>query len=191
MKNVTRRLTIFVPLLCGLFIASVHAEVDPLQLEARQLVKTFAGQLKPRLQKALQEAGPAHAIAVCAQAAPKIADELSAKSDWEIKRVSLKPRNLARAAPDAWERQTLMQFDAQLLEGKPINEMYAESSDEHRYRYLQPQAVEAVCLVCHGEKLAPEVEQALQKYAPGDQATGYTLGQIRGAFSLSKRFSKP
>jgi hypothetical protein len=40
--------------------------------------------------------------------------------------------------------------------------------------------------VCHGENITAEVQQALDQYYPDDTATGYHLGQIRGAISLSK-----
>ena len=55
---------------------------------------------------------------------------------------------------------------------------------------MQAQGVEPVCLLCHGSKLDGAVTQALQAYYPDDTATGYTLGQVRGAISLSKRHSQ-
>lgn len=169
-------------------VCFVQAAEEPTQLlkEARQLVKAYTGELKPQLQQALQAGGPAHAIAVCAQQAPLIAARLSQSSGWKIKRVSLKPRNVGSATPDAWERKALLEFDRQLAEGKAVSAMYVSVNDEGTFRYMQPQAVETVCLVCHGEMLSNEVKQALKNYAPGDQARGYKLGEIRGAFSLRK-----
>jgi len=43
-----------------------------------------------------------------------------------------------------------------------------------------------VCLQCHGEpaKLAPGVAEALKELYPDDQATGYSLGDLRGAISI-------
>ncbi|MCB1124616.1 MAG: DUF3365 domain-containing protein, partial [Verrucomicrobiae bacterium] len=55
------------------------------------------------------------------------------------------------------------------------------------FRFMKAQAVEPLCLTCHGEKLAPDVTEALAKNYPGDAATGYQLGDIRGAFSLKKK----
>ena len=52
---------------------------------------------------------------------------------------------------------------------------------------MQAQGVEPVCLVCHGQDLAPEVRATLEQYYPDDWATGYSLGQVRGAISLSKK----
>ena len=46
--------------------------------------------------------------------------------------------------------------------------------------------VNPVCLTCHGrpEDLAPEVRARLQALYPRDQATGYRLGDVRGAVSV-------
>lgn len=172
------------PILASLTTAA-HGDETTLTLEARQLVKTFASELKPRLVSALQSGGPAHAVKVCSQEAPDIAARLSADSGWQVKRVSLKPRNVASAEPSPFERKILEQFDSQLQNGTPVKDLYFAGFEQQRFYYLQPQPVEAVCLACHGANLAPDVTQALQQYAPGDRATGYTLGQIRGAFSVS------
>jgi hypothetical protein len=43
----------------------------------------------------------------------------------------------------------------------------------------------AVCLACHGQTLAPEIQEALDTDYPHDRARGYELGQIRGAFSIT------
>ena len=51
---------------------------------------------------------------------------------------------------------------------------------------MQAQGAEAICLTCHGENLAQPVIDALQQYYPDDMATGYQLGQVRGAISLSR-----
>jgi hypothetical protein len=159
---------------------------DPREAEARALAAAFVGQLKPRLEQALAEGGPGHAIEVCASAAPAIADALSAGSGWSVKRVSLKSRNASRAQPDDWERGVLEQFDRRQAGGEaPAGIRHAETV-RGRYRYLQAQGVEPVCLVCHGENLSGPVREALALWYPDDAATGYTLGQVRGAISLSQ-----
>ncbi len=43
-----------------------------------------------------------------------------------------------------------------------------------------------VCLSCHGETVAPEVEQKLAELYPDDKARGYKEGDIRGAFVVVK-----
>ncbi len=171
----------------ALFVATMaNANDDALIEEAQQLVKTFAGQLKPKLKNAMQNGGPAHAISVCANAAPEIARTLSATSGWEIKRVSLKPRNIHSATADKFEQQALMQFEQWQNAGKNVGEMFFARRQNQQFRFLKPQLTEGLCLSCHGENLSTEVQTALKKFAPGDTAVGYQLGEIRGAFSLSK-----
>ncbi len=164
---------------------------DQMEQEARMLVKQFVGQLKPRLQQAMREGGAGYAIEVCAGFAPKLADSLSAESGWLVKRVSLKSRNASRAVPDSWERATLEQFDQQQAAGREASQITANAIVGSRYRYMQAQGVEAVCLVCHGQSLTDEVRLTLQQYYPDDWATGYALGQVRGAISLSRTLKNP
>ena len=167
------------------FIGNTMAD-DKLQFEAQVLAKQFVGQLKPQLKKAMTEGGPTRAIEVCASAAPKIADSLSAETGWTVRRVSLKSRNASRGIPDDWERAVLEQFDQRHKAGEAAaNINYSEIVGRH-YRYMQAQGVEPLCLVCHGENLSEPVQESIRQYYPDDWATGYTLGQIRGAISVGK-----
>lgn len=54
------------------------------------------------------------------------------------------------------------------------------------FAYQPAQAVETVCMNCHAASVSADVEAALNDKYPDDKARGYTLGQIRGAFSLSR-----
>jgi hypothetical protein len=157
-----------------------------LEQQASALAQRFIGELKPQLKQAMASGGPTHAIEVCASAAPKIAESLSEESGWQVKRVSLKSRNASRAQPDTWEQGVLEQFDARQQAGEiPPQISFGEVTGD-QYRYMQAQGVGALCLTCHGEKLPESVSSTLQQYYPDDMATGYSLGQIRGAISLSR-----
>lgn len=157
-----------------------------LKKEAMSIVKKFGGTLKPQLKKALKSGGPVKAINVCSKTAPEIAQKLSSETGWTVKRVSLKPRNHKIAMPDAWETKVLKKFDQRQAKGESAKKMaYAEIVDG-RFRFMKAQGVEAVCMNCHASKVAPATEKALKHHYPDDMARGYSLGQIRGAFSLSK-----
>ena len=164
------------------------ADNAQLEAEATALATEFVGRLKPQLKQAMQSGGPVNAIDVCSEQAPRIADALSAESGWLVKRVSLKPRNASRAVPDTWEQAVLKEFDRRQVSGEnPASISYGESINSS-YRYMQAQVAQGLCLVCHGENIAPEVQQTLDQYYPDDFATGYSAGQVRGAISLSKSF---
>ena len=51
---------------------------------------------------------------------------------------------------------------------------------------MKAQGVETVCMNCHAAEIKPETEAALSEKYPLDKARGYSLGQIRGAFSLAR-----
>jgi hypothetical protein len=157
-----------------------------LRQEASALAEKYVAQLKPELKSAMQSRGPSHAIEVCATLAPRIADALTAESGWQVSRVSLKQRNVGRAMPDKWERGVLQKFDRRQAEGVKVAELNHGEVVGGHYRFMQAQLVEPVCLVCHGESLSDEVKATLHLYYPDDIATGYSLGQVRGAISLSR-----
>jgi len=153
--------------------------------QARALAKQFVGMLKPQLKQAMDQGGPSMAVAVCAKTAPAIADTLSTESGWTVKRVSLQPRNSSRAKPDEWEQAVLYDFNRRQAEGeKPSRIAFGEVVDG-QYRFMQAQGVEPLCLLCHGKGLSDDAQAALDEYYPDDQATGYSLDQVRGAISIS------
>ena len=181
-------LTLLLSLPLLLSLQSLHAtdvNKEQLKKEAIGIVKKFGGSLKPELEKAIQAGGPAHAISVCSEKAPSIAQDLSSDSGWMVKRVSLKPRS-ETAIPDAWEKKVLEQFDQRQANGESAEKMAYMEVVDGSFRFMKAQGVEAVCLNCHAAEIKPEVEAALKQKYPHDKARGYTLGQIRGAFSLSR-----
>jgi len=166
---------------------SVQANnIKYLKAEAKSIVQQFGGALKPQLKKALTEGGVKKAMKVCSIKAPEIAKELSEKTHWKVKRVSLKARNV-NAEPDTWERSVLMQFDKRQLLGEPAKKLAKAEIINNEFRFLKAQGVAPLCLTCHGTDLSDETKKLLNEYYPDDKATGYSLGQVRGAFSLTKK----
>ncbi len=180
----TPLIVLVLPLL-SVFQTAQAVDQAEMKKQAISIVKQFGGTLKPELKQAMQASGPAHAISVCAEKAPAIAKDLSAESGWLVKRVSLKARNNQTAIADAWETKVLQQFDQRQSNGESAAKMAFAEVVDGKYRFMKAQGVEQVCLNCHATKLNPEVEAVLEEKYPLDKARGYTLGQIRGAFSLS------
>lgn len=167
-------------------ISEEQVQKAELELEAINIVKKFAGTLKPLLKGAIQSGGLNHAINICSNEAPKIAEQLSRQTGWTIKRVSLKPRNSKNAIADPFEQQVLEQFNQRQINGElPEGITYSEII-QNRFRFMKAQGVEDLCLNCHGINLSTDVAGALKKHYPDDTATGYSTGDIRGAFSLIK-----
>jgi hypothetical protein len=113
------------------FPARADDAPDPRLAEARGLVKAFVGEMKPLLVSTVQEQGPAAAIDICADKAPGIAERLAADSGWSIRRVSLQPRNVDTATPDAWEREVLAALADKLAAGAETPQLnHAEVVDD-------------------------------------------------------------
>lgn len=157
--------------------------------------RSAAAEVPPRLLQVLKteidKGGPAGAIAVCNEQAPKMAQTASQQSGWAIRRVSLRNRN-PKAVPDAWERATLEDFDRRAAAGEPpIALERAEVVTEQGravQRYMRALPVQELCTSCHGpaEGLDAAVKARLQQLYPDDRATGYQVGQIRGAITLKR-----
>lgn len=168
------------------------AAQDPAALtaEGAALIKEYADTLGAALKGAIERDGPVGAIGVCHEAAPRIAAELGARSGWIIRRTSLKARNPS-AAPSAYERSVLDDFQARLAGGADIATLArAETVTEDGgkvFRLVKAIPTGELCLTCHGGALKPEVKAKLDELYPGDAATGFKIGDMRGAFSFSKR----
>lgn len=156
--------------------------------EARKVATSLPPKLLATLQAEIDKSGPAGAISVCKDMAPKVAGEISQQTGWKIKRVSLKTRNEARATPDAWEKAALEDFDKRAAAGESPAQLEKGEKIGNEYRYVKALPVMPLCLNCHGpaDKLNPDVKSALSQHYPNDRATGYSPGQIRGAISIRK-----
>jgi hypothetical protein len=163
--------------------------VSPYVLEARDIVKQFFGSLKEELQAALKEGGPVTAISICKLRAPRITKEFSSLSGWYIARTSLRLRN-PNNAPDEWEHSVLQQFEARKAAGEDVANMdYGEElliADKRIFRYMKAIRIEELCLNCHGGSVKPGILRILKQLYPDDQATGFQVGDIRGAFTLAR-----
>jgi hypothetical protein len=170
--------------------ASSPQDPNPQIEEAKGLIKTFVGSLNGELERALKAGGPTAAITVCKERAPAIAADISAKSGWDVGRTSLKLRNGELNAPDDWERAVLTRFDARRAAGEPADTLafaeVVEVNGTRELRFMKAIPTAELCLVCHGTQMAPETVAALDDAYPGDLARGYRVGDLRGAFSLSK-----
>ena len=157
--------------------------------EARKVATSVPPKLVVVLTDEIARSGPEGAILVCRDKAPQLAKAASEESGWTVRRVSLKNRN-PKAAPDAWERAALEDFDRRAAAGEsPATLEKAELvQDDGRSvrRYMRALPTQQLCLQCHGsaEQLKPAVLERLRTIYPDDKATGYAVGQIRGAMTI-------
>lgn len=157
-------------------ISEVQSATDQ-ELAAK--FEELKSRLLSRLRNALKEGGPEHAIGVCRIASPEIEKSLS--NGAQILRVSDRPRNPDHRATPV-ESMVLDLWVARLKENKPIGPVVFDSP-EGRIVMSPIQIAGQMCLQCHGaaDQLSSGVKQALAKEYPNDEATGYSLKELRGA----------
>jgi hypothetical protein len=140
-------------------------------------MEQFRGRLFARLNELIVEGGPANAIRVCRVEAPILARELGATHRVELGRTSLKLRNQGNA-PRAW-----MAAHLEATRGQQLGDVKPAVFDlGDRVGLLRPITVMQACTRCHGtaEVFEPEVTAELARFYPGDQATGFARGDLRG-----------
>jgi hypothetical protein len=181
-------LTMATALLLG---GTVHAE-QTLQAnmeEGKGIIKAFFGDLKGELEKGMKEGGPVKTITTCNTVAPHLAEAHSQMSGWQVGRTSLKLRNPDNA-PDAWEESVLKEFEARKTAGEdPMKLIKAEVVEEQGrkvFRMMKAIPTAEVCTKCHGDAIAAPVVSKLDELYPADQARGFKVGDLRGAFTLRK-----
>lgn len=168
------------------------ATADDLTVAARATASDLIQRLGTVLKEEMAAGGSDNAIAVCRDIAPGLAGEVSRKTGARVSRVSLKTRNPLLGQPDAWEQQVLAEFDRQAAQGaKPetLERSEVVTEPEGRFfRYMKAIPVQPLCLSCHGttDSIADPVKARLAADYPHDRATGYSLGQIRGAVTIKQ-----
>lgn len=160
--------------------------------DGRKVAAQFVRELGGELRRELEATGPVRSIIVCKFSAPEIASSLSRVTGWRVSRVSLRTRNPALGQPDVWEHGVLADFDRRARSGeKPEAIEFAEVVKEPGgvyFRYMKALPVDKPCLQCHGpvDTLSDPVKERLASDYPFDRATGYTLGQVRGAVTIKR-----
>lgn len=158
----------------------------------RGAAKSMFETLKGELQIALKNGGPIGAIEVCSQKAPEIAAVKSKEFGFQMARTSLKPRN---RAPDEWETKVMEKFAQRKAAGEdPTKIEFAEilqtTDGIKSIRYMKAIPTIEVCTICHGKVIEPNLAAKIKKIYPQDQALGFNIGDLRGAFTFIERLEK-
>lgn len=157
--------------------------------DAEAAIEAFAGSLQEELVTAMQESGPVNALGVCHTRAQPVAREVSEEHGMQLSRVSLKNRNPANS-PNDWQARVLLDFEGRKINGEAITGLsyteVVEQDGTRQFRFMKAIPIRAVCLTCHGTALAPDIKARLSELYPDDKATGFELGDIRGAFVVVK-----
>lgn len=132
----------------------------------------LAASLMGRLVEAMVDAGPAGAIEVCSQEAPAIAERIGIENGVRIGRTSFRVRN-PQNVPPHWAKEWVEQR---------VESPQFQVLDTGATAALFPIRIQPTCLACHGQEIEPDVQQQLAKLYPDDEATGFSLDELRGWF---------
>jgi len=154
--------------------------------EARAAAARLGGGLIPELRAALAGGGPETAVRVCNLRAPEIAAQVSGPG-LQVGRTALRVRNPDNA-PDAWERQVLFDLRDRLAAGEAatrIEHWEVQRRNGRRIgRWMKAIVTQPVCTTCHGKRIDPGLAGTIERLYPEDQATGFRIGDLRGAFTV-------
>lgn len=158
-----------------LLAAGLAGAQETARSRGAELLLPFKRELQAALRAGLAE-GPVEAISACRVRAPEIADTLS-RDGVRVGRSSQRLRNPANAPPP-WVAPILDSYVADPAKRAPAT----VSLPDDRIGYVEPIRLQAACLACHGEVLAPDVAARIHELYPEDRAVGFRVGDLRGVF---------
>ncbi|WP_336508016.1 DUF3365 domain-containing protein [Stutzerimonas stutzeri] len=157
---------------------------EPWVAEGMALIPPFQQQLMGTVKAAMSEGGPQDAVQACQLLAPRITNQHSSGA-WQVGRTALRVRNPDNAA-DAWERAVLEQFEQRAAAGERLDTMWQAEQVGSEWRLMKAIPTAKACLACHGKEIDPPLAALIDQKYPQDQATGFSAGELRGAFTLRR-----
>lgn len=150
------------------------------------VTKNAKATLGKNLQGALQQGGIEYAIGFCNLKAMPLVDSLSNQYQATIRRVTTKARN-QNDLPDNIEAEILDAYAYQMQDSSKLIDNVQTISDSV-YLFTRPIMIDnGLCLTCHGSNengLLPSTIELITSKYPHDQATGYSMGDFRGMWSI-------
>ena len=157
------------------------------------IVKETFELLSANLQSAIQSGGISNALPFCSLAASPLTAGMAEKHGVVLRRVTHKARNSAGKA-DTVELAVLKSFEVSLNTGiNPPSPLVTNLVTGQATYFARIVLNKELCLKCHGE---PEKDIAAADLAvirnlyPLDEATGFKLGQLRGAWRIDFPITK-
>ena len=137
-------------------------------------------ELSSELAKAMAKGGPPEAIPVCSDKAGSITNEVADLRGVKMVRLSHRPRNPAQRA----EGEDLQALEALRNDPKP---RITWQDDGGAVVHLPIVLNNPLCLQCHGGKddIAPATREILGQLYPEDEATGFSLNDLRGVWRIT------
>ncbi len=175
MKTGCRRVAVLAILVASVATAGAPTTDTEWRQRGAAAVLPLKQALLAELNAALEK-GPENAIDVCRIRAPALSAAASSPA-LRIGRTSERLRNPANAPAD-WVTPLLAEYAARPTDREPRVSRLASGW----IGYVEPIYVAPMCLTCHGETIAPQLQARLRALYPQDRATGFRAGDFRGVF---------
>jgi hypothetical protein len=150
---------------------------------SKDLLQTLGGNLK----KELKTNGALKALQFCSTNAQGLTHKINEKYEKEwisVKRISLKNRSDADKPSDD-EKIILQSLENMIKVGVKPHPVVQDKGDYVKV-YKPLMINKKVCLKCHGDvNKHPKLAKELKMRYPHDKATGYKMGDFRGAIVVS------
>lgn len=157
-----------------------------LKLRAATIAKEAFSELSSNLQAAITRTGLNDALPYCSDRAIPITKGVAAKNGVGLSRVTHKARNPANKATDA-ELALMQQFQADLVAKRTPTPTVVTNASQAVSVYVPIVISNPLCLMCHGKpgkEVSAELQSTIRRLYPDDQATGFALGDLRGAWRV-------
>ena len=165
-------------------------DTSAVMTQGNELATLAQSTLLANVSKAMQEGGPVHTIQFCNSAALSILDSVAGDSNISLGRISDRYRNPLDAPTTANDKTAI----EALKNSTPSNAKPIVLGDKHgSVTFYKPIFIGMpTCLKCHGDPdsdLSGDTRAILASLYPEDRATGYKMGEFRGAWKIN--FPKP
>ncbi len=159
---------------------------EEIKREAKYAIAKLQTTLQTQLKANLKKGGPLQAANFCARKAQAITHEINVSfaKETTVHRTSLNYRN-SENSPKSDEREVLEAMQKDFDAGKALPNLIVKKIYDDTYKVYQPIYInKGVCLKCHGDisTLDKNAYSVIKENYPNDKATGYKMGDLRGAF---------
>ncbi len=146
--------------------------------EAKTVAQAAFERLSGELGRAMAEGGPTHAIPFCSTEAGSLTAGVAEEHGVGLMRLSDRPRNPDQRATG----EDLAALETMREERKPE---VAWEEDGTAVVRLPIVINNPICLNCHGgDEVAGETHRVLSELYPEDEATGYSMEDLRGIWRI-------
>jgi hypothetical protein len=154
--------------------------------KGKTIVQSSFSALSGQLAGAINEGGVQNAVSYCNIKANPIMDSLMKAHQVNILRVSLRPRN-PKNISNAEEAEFFKDYLRLQSEQKPLEPFLETQPGGTVHFYMPITIISPLCLKCHGEvgkDILQEDYELIKALYPYDQATGYTMNELRGMWKV-------